>query len=366
MGPPFRFSAKYGLFTYAQCSDLDPFDVVNHFASLRAECIIGREEHADGGVHLHAFCMWQRRFETTSPRKFDVEDRHPNIVAGYGTPEKGYDYATKDGDVVGGGLERPCGDSMDKSGSKWSEITAAKSADEFWDLVGQMDPRALCCNFTSLQKFVEWKYRTDPAEYASPAGIQFDLAGSPRLSEWCGANIDVPVAGKLITWCPPGGRVGPLGPGASSLGLSPSPAGPFDKEMLILAGRRRSLCLYGDTRLGKTLWARSLGKHAYYGGLFSLDESIIDVKYAVFDDINGGLKFFPNYKSWLGCQEQFYCTDKYKGKKLVHWGRPCIWLSNEDPRTNEGVDIDWLEGNCDFVHVRFPIFRANTPSPDQI
>jgi len=204
--PPFRFSAKYGLFTYAQCSDLDPFAVVNHFASLRAECIIGREEHADGGIHLHAFCMWQRRFETTSPRKFDVEDRHPNIVAGYGTPEKGYDYATKDGDVVGGGLERPCGDSVDKSGSKWSEITAAESAADFWDLVGQMDPRSLCCNFTSLQKYVEWKYRTDPADYASPPGIQFDLARSPRLSDWCGANINVSVEGKLITWCPAGGR----------------------------------------------------------------------------------------------------------------------------------------------------------------
>lgn len=133
--------------------------------------------------------------------------------------------------------------------------------------------------------------------------------------------------------------------------------------MLTTLGRQQSLCLYGDTRLGKTLWARSLGKHAYFGGLFSLDESLEGVEYAVFDDINGGLKFFPNYKSWLGCQLQFYATDKYKGKKLIHWGKPSIWLSNEDPRTNEGVDIDWLEGNCLFVQVTQPIFRANTPSP---
>jgi len=112
-----------------------------------------------------------------------------------------------------------------------------------------------------------------------------------------------------------------------------------------------SLCLYGDTRLGKTLWARSLGTHAYFGGLFSLDEPIDDVEYAIFDDINGGLKFFPNYKSWLGCQAQFYATDKYKGKKLIHWGKPSIWISNEDPRTNDGVDIAWLEGNCQFINL---------------
>ena len=95
--------------------------------------------------------------------------------------------------MVGGGLERPCGDSMDKPSSKWSEITAAESADDFWDLVGQMDPRALCCNFTSLQKFVEWKYRTDPAEYASPAGIQFDLSRSRGLDDWCATNLTAPI-----------------------------------------------------------------------------------------------------------------------------------------------------------------------------
>lgn len=192
----FKFAAKYGLFTYAQCSDLDPFAVVNHFASLRAECIIGREDHADGGCHLHAFVMWEKRFETRSARKFDVDNCHPNISPGYGTPEQGWDYAVKDGDVVGGGLERPSGNSMDKPGSKWSEIILATTADEFWRLTGEMDPRSLCCSFTSLQKYVDWKYRADLAEYANPPGIQFDLLRSPGLDDWCGANIATSIAGK--------------------------------------------------------------------------------------------------------------------------------------------------------------------------
>lgn len=203
---PFKFAAKYGLFTYAQCDDLDPFAVVDHFASLRAECIIGREDHADGGHHLHAFVMWERRFETTSTRKFDVAGRHPNISPGYGTPEQGWDYAVKDGDVVAGGLERPGGNSVDKSGAKWSEIVAADTAEDFWRTVRQLDPRALCISFPALQKFVEWNYRTDPAEYASPAGIQFDISGSPGLDGWCGANLDASVIGKLISQCPAGGR----------------------------------------------------------------------------------------------------------------------------------------------------------------
>ena len=94
--------------------------------------------------------------------------------------------------------------------------------------------------------------------------------------------------------------------------------------------RGQSLVLWGESRLGKTVWARSLGKHAYFGGLFSMDESLDDVAYAVFDDF-GGLKYLPTFKFWLGHQRQFYVTDKYKGKKLVEWGKPSIWLSNSNP-----------------------------------
>ena len=65
--------------------------------------------------------------------------------------------------------------------------------------------------------------------------------------------------------------------------------------------------------MGKTIWARSLGNHAYFGGLFSLDENLDGVEYAIFDDF-GGIKFLPSYKFWLGHQKQFYVTDKYKGK----------------------------------------------------
>lgn len=110
--------------------------------------------------------------------------------------------------------------------------------------------------------------------------------------------------------------------------------------------------------MGKTLWARSLGQHAYFGGLFSLEEGVDDVDYAVFDDMQGGLEFFHAYKFWLGAQSQFYATDKYKGKRLIKWGRPSIWLSNDDPRGNKGADIDWLEGNCLFVYVDSAIYRS--------
>lgn len=87
---------------------------------------------------------------------------------------------------------------------------------------------------------------------------------------------------------------------------------------------------------------------------------IDDAKYAVFDDMQGGFKFFPSYKGWLGAQQSFTVTDKYKGKTTIQWGRPTIWCMNEDPTTCTDVDYNWLQGNCFIVRIKDPIFRAST------
>lgn len=109
--------------------------------------------------------------------------------------------------------------------------------------------------------------------------------------------------------------------------------------------------------MGKTVWARSLRQeHTYYGGLFCLDEYNEDADYAVFDDIQGGLEFFHAYKFWLGHQAEFFATDKYKGKKLIKWGKPSIWCSNTDPRMDKGADVDWLDANCTFVFIDEPLY----------
>jgi len=88
--------------------------------------------------------------------------------------------------------------------------------------------------------------------------------------------------------------------------------------------------------------------------LFCLDESLDDVEYAVFDDMQGGFGYFHSFKFWLGAQKQFYATDKYKGKKLINWGRPSIYIANENPLADPGLkagDVDWLMGNCEIVEV---------------
>jgi len=102
-----------------------------------------------------------------------------------------------------------------------------------------------------------------------------------------------------------------------------------------------------------------------------------EADYAIFDDIRGGITFFPSYKKWFGAQQYVTVKCLYRDPVLVKWGKPTIWLSNKDPREDivesrhiggepkfhKGwgqEDIDWLNKNCIFVEVNSPIFHANT------
>lgn len=127
---------------------------------------------------------------------------------------------------------------------------------------------------------------------------------------------------------------------------------------------------------GKSTWARSLGNHFYARGKFNGREFVKveqDVDYYVFDDMEGGLRFFPGWKHFLGQQTWFNVRQFHRDPPMVKGGKPCIWLTNLDPRDEMYAqlrqndsrvqvenDVAWLERNCIFVEVLEPIFHANT------
>lgn len=210
--PEFQVNSRYVLLTYPQCTDLDEWAVSNHLSSLGCECIVGRENHADGGTHLHVFCDFSKKFRSRRTDIFDVAGHHPNIVASRGTPERGYDYAIKDGNVVAGGLARPSEHGTVSHGNRWSEIVGAESEPQFWQLVEELDPKALCTNFSNLKRFADWRYKTDPEVYEHPAGISFELGSLHDLVEWRDANIGASTLGKTLPRLERGGWFGAKAP----------------------------------------------------------------------------------------------------------------------------------------------------------
>lgn len=356
----FNFHARYGLITYSQCGDLDPWRVVDKFAELSAECIIGRETHSDGGVHLHVFVDFGRKRRFRDARKFDVDGMHPNIESSRGTPWDGFDYCIKEGDIVAGGLERPSqgGPSVSGNDTIWAEAAHIEDREQFFEFLRQNMPKALITNFTQIVKYADWQYRIGEVEYTPPR-CSFDYVGIEEAESW-----------SLEFIKPDHGQHG--GEGAASkyiplLGvLSRTHGGSSGVPLLSLAFARltfgytgpKSLCMFGESRTGKTIWARSLGRHAYFCGLYSGAEAIraSGCQYAVFDDIAGGIRYFPGFKQWLGGMQQFQVKQLYRDPVLINWGKPCIWLANRDPREDitESTDLDWLNANCIFVHVAIP------------
>jgi len=186
----FRFNARYALLTYAQCGDLDPGTVGRHLESLGSMCIIGHENHADGGIHLHAFLDFGRKFSSREARVFDVGGFHPNILPGQRTPAKMYDYAIKDSAVVyqSEDIERP-GSSRNNRQAAWDEIVACDSREAFTATAIRLDPRTAVTCWTQLNKYADYRYAKPTPTYKTPEGISFDISGEPRLGDWVDDNL---------------------------------------------------------------------------------------------------------------------------------------------------------------------------------
>ncbi|AXL65863.1 replication-associated protein [Tubeweb spider associated circular virus 1] len=323
-------NVEYILLTYSDCPvEFDPQGIIVAVVRSGGVYRLGRELHQNGMPHYHCFVWWVGGFShPDAGQLFMVSGRRCNIKKFTANPGRRWDYVGKyaghkDGHyLIGDQCERPGGDKDDSERTQtdiWSEIINATNEGEFFEKLAALAPKQLGCNFGSLKLYADWKYRPEVADYESPPGI-FEPVYD--LTNWSEANL---------------GRV---------------------------EGRPRGLVLFGATRLGKTVWARSLGKHNYFAGLFNLDDFSESAEYAIFDDMSGGFSFFPSYKQWMGGQFQFTVTDKFKHKRTVRWGKPTIWLCNTDPRLDwykpgSSPDFGWMEENADFVELTETIFRAN-------
>nr|QWY79442.1 MAG: replication-associated protein [Cressdnaviricota sp.] len=335
-------NSKYVLLTFAQCGDLDEWNVSDHLSALGAECIVAREVHpTTGGVHLHVFVDFGRKFRSRNVRVFDVDGRHPNVVPSRGTPEKGYDYAVKDGDVVAGGLERPRPRGGMSSGAESIRNVAGlcESTTEFLELFDEMDRGTLFKSFTNIRSYADWRFAPEPEPYVPPFGTEFSSGEFDGRDDWLAQSG--------------------IGSGGTPLGIR------IELGLMLLGQRPKSLILFGPSRTGKTSWARSLGSHVYFERLFSGKEALggmLDVEYAVFDDCS--INHMPGWKSWFGAQATVGVRAMYRDAQYMKWGKPIVWCCNRDPRIDMRVDIenershtwfqddiDWMEANCIFINV---------------
>lgn len=307
-----HFNCKNFFLTYPQCSvsketlltyliDLQPPSVGNFNVIFIRVC---KETHQDGHPHLHALFCLQNRYKASSSF-FDYDSHHPNIQ-GARSINHVKEYLAKEGDFIDFG-EPP---SSVKKRSYGDLLSEASSKEELWSAVIKEFPRDAVLNMDRILSFAEFHYKAPPVIYKSV----FDSFKIPEeVAAWHSGNL----------------------------------VGPFR------AGERRlSLILISPTRYGKTQWARSLGPHLYFNNMFDLGLFSDLCSYAIFDDLPWE-HFSKFHKQWMGCQETFTVTDKYRKKKTISWGKPSIFLCNPE---DEPPESNWLNENSLRIRLRSSLF----------
>lgn len=352
-------------------------EINNKLTSMGAKCTIGREiAPSTGRQHYHVYAFHPKGFNTRNQKAFDIITYHPNIKLITSGHRRTWDYVVKGNDVPIREVERPEG--ARKRSGQLDEVFKSGLEQQTFDgmlrTIQDGAPARFATSYLNIRACAQDKFPEQPdVDYTHPVDATFNTGNWPELDDWVARYLPdsrPPDAQSVSTETPS------LTTGASSDASSiftgdggwldfeteasevENPAERYltpstspERGLNAMQQRPRSLILWGRSRTGKTCWARSLGKHAHHANTVNMELHSKDARYAVFDDISGGLSRI-DYKAWLGGQLHFTITDKYKKKRTITWGKPCIYISNENPYdTDKGIDFDWLRANTNIVHI---------------
>lgn len=316
---PLRINAKNYFLTYAQAERIESKEhLLGYLRGLvptPERWAIGEEEHADGGRHYHVLLGYANRFDLTNNRFFDYQGHHPNIQAAR-APNQVLAYVTKDDaePLVQGWVLRAREEDIftvvTEEIDRGNNTTAVIGA-----IMGRLGTRGLRL-YNQISNYVDRIMR--------PTAVHQPLYNYPD-----NFIVDDVLGGKILDFMIAIGGEGRRG--------------------------RKSLWLYGASRLGKTVLARSLGTHWYMNGAWNVEAYDDGASYGVLDDIPWE-SIQRYYKGIMGCQIDVTVTDKYKKKSVIKGGKPVIVLSNELP-TFSVAEAAWLDANVVFHFVGAALFE---------
>lgn len=377
----FRCRQKYIIVTYSQIpTQWDIPGLIRLFHDMRAKIRVGLEYHEDGNPHVHVFAINDDRFNFRNSNALDHDGVHPNIKAVVRTPHIAWKYVAKEGNLLHDDIpNEPTYRSNRKRKTEnenvYESILEGISYEDVLNRCKARKPNDFAKCFGNIQACARFLHPSDERyDYVNPEGFQAYAKNYPAIEQWQKQFLPDQLCDNADT-----GSVSSRTPSlisgtstdvdasitsydAQSIESDPiittidglrydSPPRP-EKKTNTMKPRAPCLILWGKSRLGKSIFSRSLGRHCYFKPAFCMDELDEDADYAVFDDISGGMAKF-DYKNWLGGQSAFSVTDKYRKRRTIQWGKPCIYLCNQNPFESEhpNVDLDWLSRNSVLVEI---------------
>nr|ADZ96565.1 C1 [Sweet potato golden vein associated virus] len=341
----FNLNAKNYFLTYPQCSiskEEALAQIQNIPTAVNKKFIkICRELHEDGQPHLHVLLQFEGKFQCTNQRLFDLVSQtrsahfHPNIQRAKSSSDV-KSYVDKDGDTLEWGEFQVDGRSA-RGGQQTANDAAAEalnagSKDAALQIIREKLPEKFIFQYHNLVSNLDRIFSPPPSVYSSPFSISSFNAVPDIISDWAAENV---------------------------------------MDSAARPDRPISIVIEGPSRIGKTVWARSLGPHNYLCGHLDLSPKVYSNSawYNVIDDVNP--QYLKHFKEFMGAQKDWQSNCKYGKPVQIKGGIPTIFLCNPGEgssfklwldKPEQGALKNWATANAIFCDVQSPFWNQEEVS----
>nr|QIH45362.1 replication protein [Emilia yellow vein virus] len=347
MSPPtkFRINAKNYFLTYPHCS-LTKEEALSQLKDLETPTNklfirICRELHEDGTPHLHVLIQFEGKFQCKNQRFFDLISPnrsahfHPNIQGAKSSTDV-KTYMEKDGDVLDHGIFQVDGRSArggcQSANDAYAEAINSGSKSSALNILREKAPKDFVLQFHNLNSNLDRIFAPPLEVFNCPFSPSSFNQVPEELESWVSENI---------------------------------------KDAAARPWRPISIVIEGDSRTGKTMWARSLGPHNYLCGHLDLSPKVYSngAWYNVIDDVDP--HYLKHFKEFMGAQRDWQSNTKYGKPIQIKGGIPTIFLCNPGPTSSYTEYLDeeknkalkeWSHKNATFVTLWQPLFTNSNQS----
>ncbi|ACJ54759.1 Rep [Sweet potato leaf curl Lanzarote virus] len=335
----FNIKAKNYFLTYPQCSltKEEALDQLLHLNTPTNKKFIKicRELHENGEPHLHVLLQFEGNYQCTNQRFFDLVSPsrsshfHPNIQRAKSSSDV-KSYVDKDGDTIEWGEFQVDGRSA-RGGQQTANDAAAEalnsgSKEAALQIIREKLPEKFIFQYHNLCGNLDRIFSPPPSVYSSPFSSSSFNAVPDIISDWAAENV---------------------------------------MDSAARPDRPISIVIEGPSRIGKTVWARSLGPHNYLCGHLDLSPKVYSNSawYNVIDDVNP--QYLKHFKEFMGAQKDWQSNCKYGKPVQIKGGIPTIFLCNPGEgssfklwldKPEQGALKNWATANAIFCDVQSPFW----------
>ncbi|AEC03075.1 replication associated protein [Sida golden yellow vein virus-Malvastrum [CU:Camaguey 177:09]] len=342
----FKINAKNYFITYPDCS-LNKEEALSQLLNLSTPVNkkfikICRELHQNGKPHLHVLMQFEGKYACKNNRFFDLVSPtrsahfHPNIQGAKSSSDV-KSYIAKDGDTLEWGEFQIDGRSArggcQSANDSYAKALNADSVDSAMAVLKEEQPKDFVLQNHNIRSNLERIFAKAPEPWTPPFPLSSFTAVPDEMQAW----VD----------------------------------GYFGTDPAARPERPVSIIVEGDSRTGKTMWARALGPHNYLSGHLDFNSRVFSnqVEYNVIDDVAPHYLKLKHWKELLGAQKDWQSNCKYGKPVQIKGGIPSIVLCNPgegasykdflDKEENSALR-NWTNKNVIFITLTAPLYQKGT------